>query len=156
MAIPHRASQVTDNVPLSIGIATLQPGTNTNHEDLIRYADQALYACKMNGKNQVYPARKIFLNNVKSIQTDRCWFYAPSNATRRQNEKYRSDRLSLIRKEAAAANADSTRRAESANPSRALGTDLIPDLRKHPISVLPTLPSLVGKVDHRHPPNTDP
>ena len=53
LAIPHATSQVSDMVTLSIGIATVRPDRSLTPDLLIRFADQALYASKANGKNQI-------------------------------------------------------------------------------------------------------
>ncbi|MEN8801013.1 MAG: diguanylate cyclase [Thiogranum sp.] len=49
--IPHRFSNVTDKVTVSIGHATICPADGTHPEQLIRAADQALYEAKAMGRN---------------------------------------------------------------------------------------------------------
>jgi len=51
--IPHSFSQVSEHVTLSIGVATSIPGDDTTRFDLIKCADEALYAAKQNGRNQI-------------------------------------------------------------------------------------------------------
>jgi len=49
---PHRSSQPGEKVTISIGMAEL-PSDAQTMEQLIRTADQALYAAKAEGKNRV-------------------------------------------------------------------------------------------------------
>jgi diguanylate cyclase (GGDEF)-like protein len=51
--IPHAYSPVADHVTLSIGVSTLVPVVGQPPFDLIRRADELLYAAKQNGRNQV-------------------------------------------------------------------------------------------------------
>jgi diguanylate cyclase (GGDEF)-like protein len=51
--IPHGYSPVADHVTLSIGVSTLVPVVGQPPLDLIRRADELLYAAKQNGRNQV-------------------------------------------------------------------------------------------------------
>jgi diguanylate cyclase (GGDEF)-like protein len=53
-AIPHKASPPLNVVTLSLGVSTMVKDGEFSHEDLIKQADQALYAAKQNGRNQVY------------------------------------------------------------------------------------------------------
>ncbi|WP_373483048.1 diguanylate cyclase [Acetobacterium sp.] len=53
LAIPHAESVVKDCITVSIGVATLLPDTHSNHEDLVKIADKALYQAKSQGRNQV-------------------------------------------------------------------------------------------------------
>jgi diguanylate cyclase (GGDEF)-like protein len=50
--IPHSAS-ATGQVSMSIGIASMVPGENSLHDELIRAADQALYQAKHDGRDRV-------------------------------------------------------------------------------------------------------
>ncbi len=51
--IPHAYSSVADHVTLSIGVSTLVPVVGEPSFDLIRRADELLYAAKQSGRNQV-------------------------------------------------------------------------------------------------------
>ena len=51
--IPHGYSTVADHVTLSLGVATLIPRAGQPLFDLIRRADELLYAAKRNGRNQI-------------------------------------------------------------------------------------------------------
>jgi diguanylate cyclase (GGDEF)-like protein len=53
LSIPHAYSSVADHVTLSIGVATMVPVVGQLPFDLIRRADELLYAAKQNGRNQV-------------------------------------------------------------------------------------------------------
>ncbi|HLW25725.1 MAG TPA: diguanylate cyclase [Steroidobacteraceae bacterium] len=51
--IPHEASRVATRLTVSIGAASVLPGTNRSHEGLIQLADEALYTAKEQGRNRV-------------------------------------------------------------------------------------------------------
>lgn len=51
--LPHVRSDVADHVTLSLGVATLTPVIGQPSCDLIRRADEFLYAAKRNGRNQI-------------------------------------------------------------------------------------------------------
>ena len=53
MNIPHAFSPVADHVTLSLGVATVIPLVGQPLFDLIRCADEFLYAAKRNGRNQI-------------------------------------------------------------------------------------------------------
>jgi diguanylate cyclase (GGDEF)-like protein len=50
---PHAHSAVADHVTLSLGVATLVPIVGQPAFELIRRADECLYAAKRNGRNQI-------------------------------------------------------------------------------------------------------
>ena len=53
LAIPHSASDVSDYVTISLGVATFIPSEKNSPDDLIKTADIALYRVKKTGRNQV-------------------------------------------------------------------------------------------------------
>jgi len=53
LEIPHQQSDVAAYVTLSAGMACLVPGEEQSADDLMKLADQALYAAKKAGRNQV-------------------------------------------------------------------------------------------------------
>lgn len=56
--ISHPASQVSDRVTVSIGVAALKPDQQHRPEDLIADADAALYQSKRSGRNRVTERRQ--------------------------------------------------------------------------------------------------
>jgi diguanylate cyclase (GGDEF)-like protein len=53
MALPHAASGAADHVTISVGVAGLvPPNDDSQPEELIRRADEALYAAKKGGRNR--------------------------------------------------------------------------------------------------------
>lgn len=53
LAIQHETSPPLQRVTISLGVATSTDPRRLSHDDLIRFADQALYAAKDNGRNRV-------------------------------------------------------------------------------------------------------
>lgn len=56
LQLPHAASPILPHVTLSIGVATVVPGQPKTGEHLLLAADEALYAAKRGGRNQVVEA----------------------------------------------------------------------------------------------------
>ena len=51
--IPHRSSPIIKKITVSIGTAVILPTKNNSRSELFEAADQALYAAKENGRNQI-------------------------------------------------------------------------------------------------------
>jgi diguanylate cyclase (GGDEF)-like protein len=64
LAIPYRASQLTDRVTISGGVATLYPPATAGPDELLFAADKALYRAKCLGRNRIATAE------VQSAQSD--------------------------------------------------------------------------------------
>jgi diguanylate cyclase (GGDEF)-like protein len=56
LAIAYNASQLTDRVTISGGVATLYPPTSLGPDELLFAADQALYRAKCLGRNRIAAA----------------------------------------------------------------------------------------------------
>ena len=56
LEIEHQASETSNFVTLSVGVAGMLPKSGQSYEDLLSLADQALYAAKDRGKNRAYLA----------------------------------------------------------------------------------------------------
>lgn len=57
--IPHQYSHICQRLTLSIGIAALIPGAEQSSRDLVRLADEALYAAKAAGRNRIELATEL-------------------------------------------------------------------------------------------------
>lgn len=53
LGIEHRASEVADTVTLSIGVATLLPGSPASLEQHLHWADEQLYRAKSEGRDRI-------------------------------------------------------------------------------------------------------
>jgi diguanylate cyclase (GGDEF)-like protein len=53
LKIPHGASEISDWVTISAGVATIVPNKDLDIKSFINLADEALYKSKLNGRNQV-------------------------------------------------------------------------------------------------------
>jgi diguanylate cyclase (GGDEF)-like protein len=53
LAIVHQPSPINDCVTISMGIATIIPNSNYEVTDLIKFADQALYSAKNQGRDRI-------------------------------------------------------------------------------------------------------
>ncbi|MCK0768139.1 GGDEF domain-containing protein [Chromohalobacter canadensis] len=51
MGIPHEYSPTAEVVTVSVGVVTSPPGVGADIDDMIACADEALYACKAQGRN---------------------------------------------------------------------------------------------------------
>lgn len=63
--IPHIHSKVCPSLTISIGVATCVPSDVTDHDQLLKNADKALYFAKNNGRNQIqYYLKRGTLNHL--------------------------------------------------------------------------------------------
>ncbi len=53
LAIPHAFSPTADHITVSVGAVTLFPAPDQSPEELVVFADQALYAAKAEGRNRI-------------------------------------------------------------------------------------------------------
>ncbi|BDM81636.1 sensor domain-containing diguanylate cyclase [Acaryochloris marina] len=53
LRIPHKTSSASDQVTLSLGVATVIPNTQQTYTELLEAADAALYRAKQQGRNRV-------------------------------------------------------------------------------------------------------
>ncbi|MGD8192067.1 PAS domain S-box protein [Brevibacillus ginsengisoli] len=53
LMIPHEGSSVADHVTVSLGVASIVPSKESELSELIRWADNALYQAKNEGRNRV-------------------------------------------------------------------------------------------------------
>jgi diguanylate cyclase (GGDEF)-like protein len=51
--IPHEYSHICRRLTLSLGVAAMVPGLDQGPRDLVRLADEALYAAKAAGRNRI-------------------------------------------------------------------------------------------------------
>ncbi|MEC8057667.1 MAG: diguanylate cyclase, partial [Pseudomonadota bacterium] len=54
LEILHEKSLISDQVTISLGITVYRGETNIDQQELLSYADQALYRAKKLGRNQIY------------------------------------------------------------------------------------------------------
>jgi diguanylate cyclase (GGDEF)-like protein len=52
LCVPHEKSEIADHVTASIGSTTVQPMRGDKYTDYIKFADEALYMSKQNGRNR--------------------------------------------------------------------------------------------------------
>ena len=59
LALEHRGSAVCPQVTISLGVASAILGRESNHAELIKHADEALYAAKQGGRNRTETASAV-------------------------------------------------------------------------------------------------
>ena len=69
LRLPHKSSDVSPYVTVSVGVMSLIPEADRCVEDLVKKADQALYYAKRHGRNCVITEilRQYFINHPQSI-----------------------------------------------------------------------------------------
>lgn len=53
LRIPHQSSSVAPHLTVSIGVALRETGSPMSNQELVEYADKALYRAKTSGRNQI-------------------------------------------------------------------------------------------------------
>lgn len=69
-AIPHATSGVSDDVTLTMGIATVIPGYHLDSQDLLQAADLALYHAKQQGRDRIYVHAHYCIRNDEDTACD--------------------------------------------------------------------------------------
>ncbi|GAA6130159.1 diguanylate cyclase domain-containing protein [Halopseudomonas sabulinigri] len=59
LALPHQSAGTEGRVTISLGVATAVPAALNTPEDLLAWADNALYQAKAQGRNQVFVAAEM-------------------------------------------------------------------------------------------------
>ncbi|MBT9313373.1 diguanylate cyclase [Leptothoe kymatousa] len=62
-AIPHETSEVSENITLTMGIATVIPKHHLCPQDLLQAADLALYHAKQQGRDRIYVHAHYYLHS---------------------------------------------------------------------------------------------
>jgi len=65
---PHVANTASPYVSMSIGVSSLYPRTTLSTDVLIRLADEALYAAKLQGRNRVLVANSAYLQQPEHLR----------------------------------------------------------------------------------------
>lgn len=60
--IAHKESMIADTVTISMGVASVVPGPDSDARDLILAADKALYQAKQEGRNRVAAFKQAYLH----------------------------------------------------------------------------------------------
>ncbi|NWO09604.1 diguanylate cyclase [Chromohalobacter salexigens] len=67
MSIPHEYSPTAKVVTVSVGVVTSPPGVGADIDDMIACADEALYACKAQGRNTTQA--RMLSSPVEALET---------------------------------------------------------------------------------------
>jgi diguanylate cyclase (GGDEF)-like protein len=67
-ALPHEASDTSDILTVSMGLAWAEPSSSDNMDVLIEAADEALYAAKAGGRNRY--SETVDLASIRSLMTN--------------------------------------------------------------------------------------
>lgn len=64
LRIPHRSSETTNILTISIGISSMEANLESSHIELVREADKALYQAKANGRDQIYQTGQMMIDDI--------------------------------------------------------------------------------------------
>jgi diguanylate cyclase (GGDEF)-like protein len=67
LCIPHKKSEVADHVTISIGATTVHPVRGDQYTDYIKFADEALYISKQNGRNR-YTYKEYYRGTEEAVK----------------------------------------------------------------------------------------
>jgi diguanylate cyclase (GGDEF)-like protein len=64
LRIPHRSSQTSNIITISVGISSMEATLESSHIELVREADKALYQAKANGRDQIHQTGQMMIDDI--------------------------------------------------------------------------------------------